>query len=125
MSDIALGGNHDLDFTDQEMHLVEDEPGYPAAIAQEVSIALQFFRGEWPLNILVGIPYQEQVFVKNPSLAALTVLFTRASLSIPGIAEAREMKLVFDNGGRRLSVTPKLRAEDGTPVDTGQLAVVL
>lgn len=123
--DIALGGDHDLDFSDQEMHLVEDLPGEPNAIAQEVSIALQFFRGEWPLNVLIGVPYFEQVFIKNPSLAALTVLFTRASLSVPGIIEAREMKLSFDNSGRRLYVTPKLRAEDGTPVDVGQLAVAL
>lgn len=125
MSDIALGGNHDLDLTDQEMHLVEDEPGLPNAVGQEVSIALQFFRKEWPLNVLVGIPYHEQVFIKNPSLPALTVMFTRAALSIPGIVETRQMKLAFDNSGRRLTITPKLRAEDGTPVDVGQLAVVL
>lgn len=127
MSDVALDDNHDLDITDAELRLVTDVDS-PEAIAQEQRIALQFHRGEWFLNTLVGIPYLTQVFVKNPSLAALNVLFTRAILSVPGTVELKELALNFDDDQRPLRVLKidyDSRAAEGVPIDTGQLAVVL
>lgn len=127
MSDVALDDNHDLDITDAELRLVTDVDS-PEAIAQEQRIALQFHRGEWFLNTLVGIPYLTQVFVKNPSLAALNVLFTRAILSVPGTVELKELALDFGEDQRPLRVLKidyDSRAAEGVPIDTGQLAVVL
>lgn len=119
MSDIALNGDHDLDVTGQALSLVEDVEGDPAAIAQEMSIAMQLHRGEWFLNTLAGIPYLTQVFIKNPnpSIAALTVLFTRAARLVPGITDVEDMSVVFDNTDRLLSVDYRSIAQDGTPIE--------
>lgn len=128
MSDVALNGDHDLNIDDAELALVRDDEGEPQAIAQEHRIALQFHRGEWFLNVLCGIPYREQVLIKNPSLAMLNVLFTRAILSIPGTVELKELALNFDEVQRPLRVLKidyDSRAADGAPIDVGQLAVVL
>jgi hypothetical protein len=124
VSDLKLNDLHDLDVTNQEISLVEDTPGNPAAITQEMRIALQFHRGEWNLNTLVGIPYISQVFIKNPSLAALTVLFTRAARSVPGIIEVNDMSLLFGNSERELSVDYRATAQDGGIIED-TLAVVL
>ncbi len=106
------------------MVLVEDEPGLPYAIAQEMRIAMLFHRGEWDLNTLVGIPYISQVFVKNPSIAALNVLFTRAVRSVPGVNEVNNMSVVFDNTARALTVDYRATAQDGGIIED-RLAVVL
>ena len=127
MSDVALDDNHDVDVSDAELHMVTDDEGEPQAIAQEQRIALKFHRGEWFLNLLVGIPWLSQVFVKNPSLQALNVLFTRAILSVPGTVELKALSLVFDGVQRPLRVLKidyDSRAQDGSPI-TDSLAVVL
>ncbi len=124
MSDLKLNSSHDLDITNQSLSLVTDEPAEPEAIAQEMRIAMQFHRGEWALNTLVGIPYLTQVFIKNPSLAALDVLFTRAARSIPGVLEVNEMAVSFDNSLRQLSVSYRSTVQDGGIIDD-TLAVVL
>jgi len=117
VSDIALNSDHDIDVTNGEMSLVVDEPDEPEAIAQECRIALLFHRAEWPLNVLVGFPYLDQVFVKNPSLAALASLFTRGLLTIPGVLEVKEMLLEFDDSTRLLSVEFRVRAQDGGVIE--------
>jgi hypothetical protein len=124
MSDFALADDHDIDTTNQELTLVEDTVGDPAAIAQELGIALLFHRGEWKQNVLVGIPYMEQVFVKNPSIAGIAVLFTRAARSVAGIVEVMEMVPEFDNSLRSLELDFRARAQDGGVIED-RLAVVL
>lgn len=124
MSDIALDDEHDLDISNAELHLVEDEVDYPAAIAQELRIALWLHRGEWFLNVLVGVPYLDQVFVKNPALGALHVLFTRAILSVPGVLEINELTLDFDNSSRLLSIAFDVRTQNGGIIED-RLAVLL
>ncbi len=112
----------DLDDTNQELSLVEDYTDdngdfQPEAIAQEMRIAMQFHRGEWALNILLGIPYLEQVFIKNPSLAALSVLFTRAARSVPGIVSVQDMALELETETRELDVSYRATAQNGGVIE--------
>lgn len=115
---------HDLDLTNQEMTLVEDEVDSPAAIAQEMRIAMQFGRGEWDLNVLIGIPFRTEVFIKNPSLAAISVLFTRAARSVPGIIEVPHIEVSLDRDTRILTTEYEARAQNGGTIED-RLAVLL
>ncbi len=115
---------HDLDLTSFSLSLVEDTEDSPAAIAQEMRIGMQFVRGEWDLNVLVGIPYFQEVFIKNPSLAAIKVLFTRAARSVPGIVEVTAMETEFDNETRQLAVEYEARAQNGGVIED-RLALLL
>lgn len=125
MSDIKLTTDtHDLDVTDQALSLVVDEVDSPEAITQELRIALRFVRGEWALNVLVGIPYYTEVFIKNPSLAAIATLFTRAIRSVPGIIEVPELTPTFDNSTRQLAIDFSAKAQNGGVIED-RLAVVL
>ncbi len=123
MSDIALNGDHDLDVSDQEMHLVVDVVGEPAAVAQEMRIAMQFHRGEWPLDVDEGLPFLAQVFVKNPSLAGLAAMFSGRARRVPGIIAVKDMSLVYDNDTRELSVSYRSTAQDGGPPIEATLAL--
>lgn len=124
MSDLALDDDHDLDVSTVGLVLVEDTEDNPDAIAQEIAIALLFHRGEWPLNVLIGIPYMSQVFIKNPSLAAINTLYTRAIRSVPGVLEVPELSTEFDNTTRELTLDFKAKAQNGGVVED-RLAVLL
>lgn len=118
MSDIALNTDRDIDCSNYELHLVEDSPGEPLAIAQELGIALLFHRGEWAQNVLIGVPYREQILaVKSPSVGGIAVLFTRAARSVPGIVEVPVMAPSFDNAERLLAIDFRARAQDGGVIE--------
>lgn len=117
MSDIALTDDWDVDVSGQELHLVEDSEGDPAAITQETGITLLFIKGEWALNVLVGLDWIGRILVKNPSTASLTLYFTRAILSVPGQEEILSILFDFDNSSRLAELSFKSRAQDGGIVE--------
>lgn len=73
-------------------------------IAQHIKIRLRFFRGEWTLDLRVGIPYFERILVKNPDLVAIRAIFREAILETPGIVALLDFDLAVDSGKRTLTV---------------------
>lgn len=112
MSDIKLGTDGDLDLSGSELTLVEDAE----AIAQEIRIGLKLFQGEWFLDQRVGMPYIQQILVKNPNLDVLQNLFVQAIESVPGVATVDDCALTLDNETRTLLVTFTATTDDGESV---------
>lgn len=84
------------------------------AIAQTVGVRLRLFRGEWFPNADEGIPYFSDIFgVKNPKLAAIRSLLSRAILATPGIQRLDSCDLEFDPETRSLSVSWSATTWDG------------
>lgn len=75
------------------------------AMTQHITIRLQFFLGEWFLDVRVGIPYYEQILVKNPSTQVILSLFREAILETPGVEEVNDLALDYDGALRKLSVS--------------------
>ena len=71
---------HDLDIQDGDLFLGAD-------VAQAVKIRLLFIRGEWFLNTLEGVPYFEQVFIKNPNLDHIAAIFRATIIETPGVKD--------------------------------------
>ena len=111
--DLALDGNGDLDLSDNEAHLVDGDD----AIVQHAQIRLRLFRGEWFLDTRVGMPYYEQILVKNPDLVVVRALFRRAILETPGIEEITAFDLQFDASTRRMRLTFTAQKSDDTVLD--------
>lgn len=105
--DIALNSQGDLDLTGNELHLLSGTD----AIEQHWRIRLKSFAGDWLLDQRNGIPYYEQVLVKNPNMAVLRAIFHEASLGTPGIAEITLFTMDLSSD-RVLSITIEGLSED-------------
>ena len=92
-----------------------DLPG----IKQQVTLRIGFFKGEWFLDEERGVPWYEEIIVKNPNLIRIREIFRDASLSVTGIREVTFMELLFSAYIRTLSVN--FRAS----TDLGELGINL
>lgn len=73
-------------------------------VAQRIKQKLLLNRGEWFIDTEVGIPYIEEVFVKNFSLTSIEALFVRAIREVKGVAELRDINVTLDKAKRILTV---------------------
>lgn len=74
-------------------------------IDQNVRIRLQFYRGEWFLDTEAGVPYFEEILVKNPDLVEVDRIFKIAILETPEVERITEYSSDFDSRNRVLSVS--------------------
>lgn len=74
---------------------------------------LKLFLGEWFLDETLGLPYFDEVFVKNPDPIALDSIFKTYILKSPGVLELTAFSLDFDTPTRTLSIRGTIRALDG------------
>ena len=98
--DIALDANGDWDISNGDIQLIGDEP----AIAQAVTIALMFFKGEWFLDASAGVPYFQNVLVKNPDVTLLQGIFRKAILDVEGVSSLVSLDVTYDRAARNLTV---------------------
>jgi len=114
MADLALNEEGDLLLTDNSLAVVEGDD----AIVQHLAIRLQFFLGEWFLDTRLGVPYFNQVLIKNPNLVVVRGLFRQVILTTPGVDTIEEFELDFDQAARKLTVTFTVRkSTDGGLLD--------
>ncbi len=85
---------------------------------QKTKELLQFFKGEWFLNTEEGVPYFQQVFVKNVDSRAVLSIFRRALLLVPQAASVPELYLTHDRANRLATITFRLEFEDGTALSS-------
>jgi len=82
--------------------------------AQQLRIALRLFLGEWFLNRRIGVPYYRDVFVKNPKVDLVRVLFRRCILANANVEAVSRLDLDYDPGARTLVVDFEAILVDGT-----------
>ena len=83
------------------------------AIEQHLKQRLKTFYGEWFLNKKVGVPYFEQVFVKNYNANILDSVFKKIIIETPGIIQLLEFSLEIDSSDRELYLTFKASCVEG------------
>ena len=88
-------------------------------IRQQVMLRLGFFRGEWFLDEERGVPWYEEILIKNPNLIRIREIFRDAILSVSGIREVTYLDLRFSAYARTLAVN--FRAS----TDLGELGINL
>lgn len=76
-----------------------------AAVVQDVTTRLRFFRGEWFLEPDVGVPYRQSILLKNPNMSAVRTALREAIEEAEHIASVESLELSFDKDTRRLTVT--------------------
>lgn len=109
MADLALDNSGDLLFTNGNLTLFIDDD----ALVQHLQIRLRFFLAEWFLDTRLGIPYFENVLVKNPNLVIVRGILRQVILTTPGVASIEVFEFVFDGATRKMDFDFTVRKTDG------------
>lgn len=76
-----------------------------ASVVQAIRVALQRFKGEWFLNVEDGMPYFEDILVKNPNLGQVHRRFVDHIESVAGVDRVETLTLNLNSETRELFVT--------------------
>lgn len=119
MIDIALDKDtHDLYFSSSDIHVVNDLD----SVEQSLKVRLLFYLREWFLDTTSGVPYYDDVLVKNPNVPDIENILKSKIIDTENVTEILEFNSEFDNSTRQLSITFKAKTSFG---DTDLLSVSL
>jgi len=93
----ALDSNNDLVIRSGRLKTVETS----AEVVQHVRSRLQFYLGEWFLNLDAGVPYFQEVFTKPANLANIESIFKSKILRTPGVQRLTDFSMDYEGGSQR------------------------
>jgi hypothetical protein len=82
-------------------------------IAQHVRTRIETRRGDWYLDTTVGVPYLEEIFVKDPDLTVIRASLVGEITDVPGVQRIVSLDLTFEAGTRTLIVDFEVLTDDG------------
>jgi len=109
MSDIRLSTQGDIELVNGDLSLTQGAD----AIVQHLKQRLKTFLGEWFLDNRVGIPYFQQILIKNPDPLVLDTIFKSVVLNTPGVQELIEFDIDLEVATRIMTLTFRARTIDG------------
>lgn len=112
MSDFKLDidGDGDLVIENGDLVLVDGSE----AVRQNLLQNLRMFRGEWFLAQDQGVPYYENILIKNPNPDVVDGALKSVIINTPGVLELLSFTLDYDDSNRRLTLDFEVRVSDGT-----------
>jgi hypothetical protein len=84
------------------------------AIQQDIIQRLSFFAGEWFLDNTQGLPWYQQILVKNPDQSKVDAIFRNAILATPGVVSLSQYSFVPNFAARLLTVSFIAQTTQGT-----------
>lgn len=113
VTDFALDSDGDMYADSSGLAMTGDLDG----IRQQIMLRLGFFKGEWFLDEENGIPWYEEILVKNPSVAKIQTIFRDAILSVKGVRDVLSLSVVF-SARREITITFTASTDLGELSDT-------
>lgn len=107
--DIALTKEHDIAIKDGDFFWVSGAK----QVAQQVKITLLTFKEEWFLDIEHGIPYLDNILVKNPNRAEVEAILRTAVKDVPDVTAVPSMRLFVNHPARKLRVDMDVETAQG------------
>lgn len=101
--------DNDLDVINGNLQLITGDE----EIAQLLKNRLLSFRGEWFLNLELGLPYFEQILEKATSLSAIEGIYLKAITETPGVRDIETFRLDFDPATRQIDLSFRARTSNG------------
>lgn len=91
------------------------------SVAQAIRIRLLWFYKEWRLGPEFGIPYYEEILIKNPNKLRIRQLFREAILSVDEVESVVSLEAAIDDATRLLSVKYRAKTKDGSEISREEL----
>lgn len=66
------------------------------SISQKIKIKLLWFLGEWIWDIEKGLPYYEELFVKNPDTDSFAGIIREAIFEVDEVTEVVKVEIAYD-----------------------------
>lgn len=73
-------------------------------VAQQIKINLLSFLGEWFLDNTYGVPYLEDILIKNPHMAVVETILRNHIMDIDNVLRIDSLSLSWDRKTRNLGV---------------------
>jgi hypothetical protein len=80
---------------------------------QRIVIAIKTHLGEQQLNTLTGLPWTEEILVKNPNLDQITSRARAYIMSIEGVTNVIQLDIVLDPATREMDWTLNVETTSG------------
>lgn len=109
MSDLQQTSRGDIEIVNNTLVLVESEDEVKQRLAQR----LRTFFGEWFLDNEIGLPYYENIFIKNPNAGLVEAIIKDEITDTPGVLELLSFDIEIDKATRHLTVDFMVRATTG------------
>jgi hypothetical protein len=81
------------------------DPNGTNPILQDILQRMRLFLGEWFLDNTVGVPYFQQIFVKNPDMSKIEAIFIELILSTPGVDALLDYSFNSNQNSRRFEIS--------------------
>lgn len=113
--DILLSPDGDLFLTEKgDISLVE-------SVAQKIKIRLRWWLGEWRWDEDEGLPYRDDLFIKNPDTDGFEMAVREKIFEIDEITEVKDVSVTYDRKTR----VGKIKFEALTDTETIKEEVVI
>lgn len=117
MTVFAQDSNNDISFVGGKITLVRTNADQVAILLKN---RLQFFLGEWFLDVREGVPFYDVVLgVKSPDLDVIGRMFRRIILDTEGVAQILQLDASLVAATRTLTVTLRVLTDDGFYISGG------
>ena len=83
-------------------------------VGQNILQRLRTYLGEWFLDNAIGLPYYQQILVKNPDQGNIDAIFLNAILGTRGVQQVNRYEFRVDFNTRQLFVTFSAQTVQGT-----------
>lgn len=93
--DILLDKNGDL-FLDNRGDIVLND-----SVSQQIKIRLRWFAREWRWNEEMGLPYFEELLVKNPNIEYFEGLIREEIFNVEKVTEVESVNITYDRKTRK------------------------
>lgn len=109
----------DLLFKDGDLVLTSDSnPQGTNFVLQNVCQRLRFFLGNWFMNTGAGVPWFQQILVKNADQGKIDAILRNCILGTPGVAAMTSYSSQADRLQRRFTVRFAIRDATGNVLAT-------
>lgn len=92
--DIMLDTEGDIFFTEEGDFLMKE------SVAQQIRIKVLWFAGEWRWDPDLGLPYREDLLIKNPNIASFENELRKAIFDVTEVVKVEDLSVVFDRKNR-------------------------
>jgi hypothetical protein len=83
---------------------------------QKIRQRLLFIMGEWFLDTRKGMPWFEEILIKNPDLSLVQARVRDCILGVPGMTRVDAVEVRWDRAERNLALAYHATYETGEPV---------